>query len=239
MATLSASVSGKTVNWQITGLGYPFDTRQYQSAGLCLVPFSDGASSISGVLDTVYPVTYQAATPPTYGSRLFDSGSPVQVWVAQSGYTGYTFNSSTGQYSYSGSYITLQPNQSGTLYTISGGGTFLERLVLSGGYATAYWYESYLISPGSPAEIGPYDIYDAFENAPVGTYYIYGWAKLQVNNLYYNAGSYQITVQTDGVVKIDLSSGWVNAVPYIDMPYGWVVPEVWIDTPSGWVKAIS
>jgi hypothetical protein len=111
--------------------------------------------------------------------------------------------------------------------------------VLSGGYATTYWYESYLISSGSPAVIGPYDIYDAFANAPVGTYTLYAWAKLQVNGLYYNAGSYTITVIGDGVVKIDTASGWVNAIPYIDTPSGWVAPEVWIDTPSGWVKTIG
>lgn len=98
----------------------------------------------------------------------------------------------------------------------------MERQVLSGGYATAYWYESYLISPGSPAVTGPYDIYDSFANAPVGTYYIYGWAKLQVNNLYYNAGSYQITVLPDGIViKIGNGSGWDTYIAYIGNGSGW------------------
>jgi hypothetical protein len=168
------------------------------------------------------PVTYQAATSPTYGSRLYDQGVPVQVWVAQSGYQGYTFNSSTGQYSYSGSYVTLQPNQSGTLYTISGGGTFLERQVLSGGYQTVYWYESYVINYGSPAVVGDYNIYDSYSNAAIGTYTLYSWARLQVNNLYYSAGTTTITVLGDCSINIKMGNNWHQAYPYIHINGVWV-----------------
>jgi hypothetical protein len=193
MATLNANVSGRTVNWEIASLSNPFDTRYYQSAGICLTPFSDGAASISGVVDTVTPVTYVAPTPPTYSIQLVDSGVPVQVWVAQSGWTGYTFNSETGIMTPSGSYITLQPNQTGTLYTITDSGTFLEIRDMAGGYATTYWYQSYLLYPGSPGVYGSTTINDSYNNADIGTYTIYAWARA-ANGLYYNAGSCSITV---------------------------------------------
>lgn len=233
MAILTASVSGRTVNWQITGLGYPFDTRQYMSAGICMTSFTDGAASISNILDTVYPVTYSSGSSPVYGEKYVSTN----YYPAQSinGYSSYNFDSSTGQFSNAGILQHYNIGDYGTFYIASG--STLSDCMLSPSSLMIDLYTSYLISSGSPAVIGPYNIGDSFADAPVGKYYIYGWARIQVNGLYYNAGVYEITVLGDGTVKLDTSSGWVNAVPYIDTPSGWVIPEVWIDTPSGWVKA--
>lgn len=235
MASLTASVSNKTVNWQISGLQNPFDTRYYHSAGICLVPFSDGAASISGVVSTINSVTYIAPTPPTYGSRIFQAGPWVTQWVTQDGYTNYSFNSATGAYSHAGVYTTIPVGGSGTLYWVSGSNNdFLSVTSIRGGQMQTTYYESYLISSGSPGQSGSTTISGSYSNADVGSYTIYGFAKIVSNNLFYNASSANITIA--GGISIDSPSGWVNATPYIDLPSGWVVPEVWIDLPSGWVK---
>lgn len=145
MATLSAYVSGRTVNWLISGFQNNFNSTYYIAAGITLTPFDDGEIIIVDIVDTVY---------------------------AEDDY--------------------------------------------------AYKY-----------------IGGSYENANVGTYTIYGWAQIVSNGLFYNAGTYEITVLEGGIVKVDLVSGFINAVPYIDTPSGWVAPEVWIDTPSGWVKTIG
>jgi hypothetical protein len=229
MATLSASVSGRTVTWEISDLNYPFDNRQYSEAGITTEIFTDGVSSLNSSLikDTISATIY---VPPTYSSRLFEEGVPVTIWVEQTGYTGYSFSQSTGIYSYTGSEVTIQPSGSGTIYSISGGGTFLTKQVISGGLMTTSWYESYISDYGIQGET---TIVDSYINADYGSYTIFGWAKH--NGSYYNAGSYSITVLNDSI-KIDISSNFTGSIPYIDTPTGWVIPEVWVDTPTGWVQ---
>jgi hypothetical protein len=234
MATLSASVSGRTVTWSITNLESNFDTNSYLSAGICLNSFSNGASSISGVVDTVTPVTYVAPTPPTYSLQLVDSGGPVQLWVAQSGWTGYTFDSEIGVMTPSGSYITLQPNQTGTLYTITGGGTFLTIQDMAGGYVTSYWYESYLLYPGDPGVHGvKYIENENYTNADIGTYTIYGFARAK-NGLYYNAGSYSITVLGNGAATIRINNILIKAYPYIRKNGIWMPTQAYIRSGDTW-----
>lgn len=218
MATVTASVSGKNVSWQISGLGYPFDTRQYISAGICKTPFADGAASISDVLDTINAVTYYPGSSPYYASELYDSDYyPVS---SISGYSSYNFNSSTGQYSNAGTVVNVEAGGTGVAYVSYG--DYMRRYALFPTYLIIDLYHSVLISPGYPPVVGPTTIAGSFANAPVGTYYIYGWAKLQVNNLYYNAGSYQITVLPDGIViKIGNGSGWDTYIAYIGNGSGW------------------
>jgi hypothetical protein len=229
MATLSASTNGRTVNWTISGLSNKFDTRYYQQAGICLTPFSDGAASISNVVDTKNATTYQAAI----YSYDYLGEDIISFTSSISGWTSYGFESDTGLFYGAGDYVTLNPGSTNdVIYSPSM--SYLYERWTDGDLYVRSTYRSYLYSA---AVEGSTTVSDTYTSSS-GNYTLYAWAKAN-NGLYYNAGSYTITVIGDGVVKIDTASGWVNAIPYIDTPSGWVVPEVWIDSPSGWVKTTS
>lgn len=208
MATLSASTNGRTVNWTISNLSNKFDSRYYISAGICLTPFSDGAASISDILDTKAAVEY---SPAVYSYSLLYQNA-VAFTSSISGYTNYSFNSATGLFSNAGSSISRNPGDSGTTIYLAAGDELVERWTDDDLYIESI-YASFL---ATPAVEGSTTTSDSYGSAAYGTYTIYAWAKAN-NGLYYNAGSFEITVSDNVIVKIVETTGgnFETYIPYV------------------------